>query len=403
MNKKIVYITSHFPFGKSETWAINEINSLLELGNEIIIIPRTGKGKIINKDAIKFIPNLIDLPFFNFTIFIFLIKAIFLNPFKFIKLLTEIIKQSNSVIDFIKGIIILPKSLFLANNLKNTKINHIHAFSTTTTSVMAFIISSILKVPWSYTIHSSSKLISKNKRSILFHSMSATTCRTISDMTANDLSRFIGPSLSKKVAMVHLGVSITDFINKKSIINDKFIIVTPGELKVHKGHVYALEAAKLLIDKGLINFNWFFYGSGPLLNELKKKVEELNLINHCYFPGIIDHDQLLKKYKDNKVDIVVSSSISLSDVFEGIPVSLMEAMSYEIPVIATDCGGTSELVDGKSGILVNQKDSEVIANAIFELTNKPEYRIKIGKNGRNKIKQNFDTLKNANDLIKLLK
>jgi glycosyltransferase involved in cell wall biosynthesis len=35
----------------------------------------------------------------------------------------------------------------------------------------------------------------------------------------------------------------------------------------------------------------------------------------------------------------------------------MEAMSYEIPVIATDCGGTKELVDGQSGILVNQKDS----------------------------------------------
>ena len=76
-------------------------------------------------------------------------------------------------------------------------------------------------------------------------------------------------------------------------------------------------------------------------------------------------------------------------------------MSYEIPVIATDCGGTMELVDGQSGILVNQNDSEVIANAIFELINKPEYRRKIGKNGRNKIKQDFDTLKNANDLIKL--
>ena len=60
MNKKIVFITSSFPFGKSEVWAINEINSFLELGNEITIIPRTGKGKIINKDAVKFTPNLID-------------------------------------------------------------------------------------------------------------------------------------------------------------------------------------------------------------------------------------------------------------------------------------------------------------------------------------------------------
>jgi hypothetical protein len=45
---------------------------------------------------------------------------------------------------------------------------------------------------------------------------------------------------------------------------------------------------------GITNFEWFFYGSGPLLNELQEKVKELNLINHCYFPGNIDHHQLLE-------------------------------------------------------------------------------------------------------------
>jgi glycosyltransferase involved in cell wall biosynthesis len=401
MNKKIVYVTSLFPFGKSEIWAANELNSQLELGNEIIIIPRTGKGKIMNKDAVKFNTTLIDLPFFNWSIFIFLIRTILLKPFQFLKLLIEIIKQSNSIIDFIKGIIILPKSLFLAKILKHSAIDHIHSFSTTSTAVMAFILSSNLKVPWSYTLHSSSIVNSNYKKSLLFHSRSASKCRTISDITRNDLSNFIGPSLSKKVAMVHLGVDLKGFKKEKTIINNPVIIATPAELKEHKGHVYAIEAAKKLIDMGVFNFKWFFYGSGPLLNELQKKVKELNLINHCYFPGNIDHYQLLNKYQNNEVDIVVSSSISILNVFEGIPVSLMEAMSFEIPVIATDCGGTKELVDGQSGILVNQNDSEVIAKAIFKLIDKPEYRKKISKNGRNKIKQDFDTLKNANELIKL--
>ena len=70
MNKKIVFITSAFPFGKSEVWAINEINSVLKTRNDVIIVPRTGKGKIINKDATKFASNLIDLPFLNLKIFI---------------------------------------------------------------------------------------------------------------------------------------------------------------------------------------------------------------------------------------------------------------------------------------------------------------------------------------------
>lgn len=401
MNKKIAYITSSFPFGRSEVWAANELNSLLKLGTEIVIIPRTGKGKIVNKDSIKFVSNLIDLPFWDWAIFLFFIRSILLNPFQFVKLLIGIAKQSNTIIDFIKGLIIFPKSLYTAKILKNKSVDHIHSFSTTTTAVMALILSSVLKVPWSYTLHSSSIITPNYRRSFLFHSRSAAMCRTISNIIANDLSNFIGPELSKKVAMVHLGVDLSGFKKGKVNCNDPVIIATPAELKEHKGHVYALEAAKKLVDMGVPNFKWFFYGSGPLLNSLQKIVEELNLINHCYFPGSVDHRHLLNKYENNKIDIVVSSSISVLDVFEGIPVSLMEAMSYEIPVIATNCGGTKELVDGESGILVKQNDSEALADAILEFIKEPEYRRKIGMSGRKKIMRDFDTLKNAKELIKL--
>ena len=398
MKKTIVFITSSFPFGKSEVWAINELNSLIELGNEIFIVPRTGKGKIINTDAIKFTSNLIDLPFFNWNIFFFLIRTIFFRPIFFLKILIDSIKQSNTIIDFIKGLIILPKSLFIGKSLKSKKIDHIHSLQTTSTAFMAHILSSILNTPWSYTLHTSEILNSNFKRSILFFSQSATICRTISQTTLNDLSNFIGPSLSNKIAKIHLGVDNKGFKNKKSIINDPFIIATPAELTNRKGHIYAIEASKKLIDFGVTNFKWIFYGSGPLLVDLKKKVKELKLIDYCYFPGNIDHKELLRKYENNEVDIVVISSIS-SHVPEGIPVSLMEAMSYEIPVIATDCGGTKELVDGRSGILINQEDPEALKDAIFELINNHEFRIKISKNGKNKIMQDFDTMKNASDLL----
>ena len=223
----------------------------------------------------------------------------------------------------------------------------------------------------------------------------------ISKIILNDLCDFLGAALSKKVGMVHLGVDINGFKNEKIGMNDPLIIVMPAELKKHKGHVYAIEAAKKLRDKGIHNFEWFFYGSGPLLNDLQRRVKDLNLVNHCFFPGNIDHQKLLDKYKNHEVDVVVSASISIPDIFEGIPVSLMEAMSFEIPVIATDSGGTKELVDNESGILVNQNESEALMNAIVLLRNNPEYRRKISKNGRTKIKAEFDTMRNARDLMSL--
>lgn len=402
MKKKIVYVTSFFPFGKSEVWANNEINSLQKQGNEIFIIPRTGNGKIINKDSFKFIPNLIDLPFLNRDIFIFFVKTILLNPSLFWNLLVKIIRQSNTIIDFIKGLVILPKSLFLTKILDHIKIDHIHSFQTTSSAVLAFIISTVLKVPWSYTLHTSEVLNSNYKNSILFYSRSASVCRTISQTTAIDLSNFIGPNLSDKIAMVHLGVNVEVFNKHTHIVNNPYIIVTPAELTTRKGHIYAIKAAKKLIDSGINNFKWFFYGSGPLLYNLKKKVKELDLTGYCHFPGNLDHQELLNKYENNEVDIVVISSIS-TNIPEGIPVSLMEAMSYEIPVIATDCGGTKELVDNKSGILINQEDPKAIMVAIVELINNPEYKREIGKNGRNKVKKDFDTMKNASELIKLFK
>ena len=165
MSKKIVFITSSFPYGKSEVWAINEINSLMALGNKITIIPRSGQGKIINQDATKFSSNLIDLPYLNFKIFTFCLMNIILKPLKFIKMLAGIIKQSNTIIDFAKALVVMPKAIFSAKLLHGKKIDHIHSLSTTSAAVMAYIISSNLGVPWSYTLHSSSVLNSKYKRS----------------------------------------------------------------------------------------------------------------------------------------------------------------------------------------------------------------------------------------------
>ncbi len=401
MNMKIVYVTSSFPFGESEVWAINEINSLLNHGTEILIVPRKGSGKIINKDALKFSKYLINVPLMNWRIFRFFIRRLFSNTRVIILIIIQIIKQSNSLFHLVKSLLVLPKSLFLAKILKQKDIDHVHSLSTTSTAVIAHIISVILKIPWSYTLHSSSILNSSYKRSFMFQSNSASLCRTISRITANDLSNFLGPQLSEKVAMVHLGVKTTDIISDSSTKNGPFIIATPAALKEYKGHVYALGAAKKIIDSGYSNFKWYFYGSGPLKKELMNNVKNLNLSENCFFLGNIDHQLLLDKYKNHEIDIVINSSVNIPNIFEGIPVSLMEAMSYSIPVIATDCGSTRELIDGKSGILVNQKDSNALADAVLGVMTNLDYRQSIGKNGRFKILQEFDTNQNARDLIKL--
>ena len=195
--------------------------------------------------------------FLILSICIFLIRIIFLDQYFFFKILIDAIKQSNTIVDLIKGLVILPKSLFLVKSLKHKK-NSSYPFTADYfnriygTSTFLYI-----RYPWSYTLHTSEILNSNYKRSILFYSQSATVCRTISQTTFNDLSNFIGSSLSEKVVMVHLGVDVKGF-KKKTSINDPFVIATPAELTTRKGHVYAIEAAQILVDLGITNFKWFW-------------------------------------------------------------------------------------------------------------------------------------------------
>jgi colanic acid/amylovoran biosynthesis glycosyltransferase len=67
--------------------------------------------------------------------------------------------------------------------------------------------------------------------------------------------------------------------------------------------------------------------------------------------GHVDHSQLLECYRENRVDLFVSLSTS-----EGLPVSMMEAISFGIPVLATDAGGVPEIVNAHTGRLVSVHD-----------------------------------------------
>ncbi|NQV77547.1 MAG: glycosyltransferase, partial [Lutibacter sp.] len=96
------------------------------------------------------------------------------------------------------------------------------------------------------------------------------------------------------------------------------------------------------------------------------------------------------------------SSISSDGKPEGIPVSLMEAMVYSIPVIATNSGGTLELIGDGCGIMVEQKNSFKLAKELKKLMEQPELCITQGLKGRDKILLDFDITKTSNQLFTLI-
>ena len=159
--------------------------------------------------------------------------------------------------------------------------------------------------------------------------------------------------------------------------------------------IYSLEM--LNTDKQI---EWLQFGNGILKDELKdlagKRLGTLNRINY-HFMGQYPNSELLDYYSTHNINLFVSTSST-----EGIPVSIMEAQSFGIPVIATDTGGVKELVVEGTGTLlpVNFKPVD-LAKYIQYYAELPEVEMNKKKmNAFNNWKLNFNAALNYKDFVK---
>lgn len=147
---------------------------------------------------------------------------------------------------------------------------------------------------------------------------------------------------------------------------------------------------------------WVHLGGGPTLEIIKKQCTDLldkkpNI--KVEFLGQIDNLDVINFFRNNKVDLFINVSDS-----EGLPVSIMEASSFGVPVIATDVGGTKEIVDDDDGFLIsNGDDFEGIARTIDDYFLSPITDVRKRRaNARMKWESNFDIVKNAKEFYSKL-
>jgi glycosyltransferase involved in cell wall biosynthesis len=139
-------------------------------------------------------------------------------------------------------------------------------------------------------------------------------------------------------------------------LNDRFSIISCSWISEVKRVDRMISVLSKLPDR---NVEWTHFGGGDLLGETERLAHEfLDNKVEWRLTGTLSHDEIMATYSQNDFHLFLNLSSS-----EGIPVSIMEACSYGIPVIATDVGGTSEIVtDGYNGFLVDKDftDEDVI-------------------------------------------
>ncbi len=213
-------------------------------------------------------------------------------------------------------------------------------------------------------------------------------CTGVSEFSKESLAKFEKIPRSK-IDIIYNGVDLDRFpakydknqIRKTLGFNENDTLVgIIARLDPIKDHKTLIDAVSILKGDS-VNMKLIIVGDGPEKNDITSKIDTLGLNDDIMFLGT----------RDDIPNILMALDLFvLPSIMEAMSVTLLEAMSASLPVIATNVGGNRELIaDGVSGKLVPVGNPEILANTIKSLLSDREFAGKIGKEARKSVEKNF--------------
>lgn len=157
----------------------------------------------------------------------------------------------------------------------------------------------------------------------------------------------------EKYTLARLGVKNFNIVNTPSV-SGLFHVLSVSQTSKRKRIPLILSSLKQFAnDRKDIQITWTHFGDGPLDKFLLSESQNNDIVNfRIEVMGRVPNLEIIDYYKKESVDLFVNLSES-----EGVPVSVMEAHSFGVPVVATNVGGTSEIMDKANGVLLSSDPS----------------------------------------------
>ncbi|MCC5940943.1 MAG: glycosyltransferase [Balneolaceae bacterium] len=192
---------------------------------------------------------------------------------------------------------------------------------------------------------------------------------------------------SEKISVIYFGLDLDELRFKNKSFPDLRILMA-GRLVEKKGFEYALQAISILKSRGF-ELPVTIFGDGPLLIVLKDIAAESGIENQIQFKGFQPVSEIIKAHDSHSIFLAPSVTASDGDM-EGLPNTILEAMAKGTPVVSTKHAAIPEaVVHQKSGFLVEERDSEAIADCIEEIIQNKLSLIDIAENARQVIEKTF--------------
>ena len=393
MKNKLVLLTKHYPFGKTETYLNNEIPFLLSAFDVIIIVPIEEfdyddlNHLCYNNPRI----NVIKINQFNSRLNLW--RRLKIQLYALLDILREIVKGRESIehLKHFRMCYVYSKLTYqqaYSLNIKLSGEGDIDQYSLYSYWLHKSVLVLRGLQKWSKKkLHvvsraHSSDLYHRNWSEIMrisdggfmpFEQTKLKTCDeifTISEHGLQHLNQYF-PTYNRKFKLSRLGVLPPPHL---SPVHDwqKFRIVTCSAIQPHKRIYRIPEILALLTD---IKIEWVHFGSGSTNDVLilNQEIEKYGLEKNVIFKDHVAHEEIIRFYSNEQVNLILNLSYA-----EGIPVSLMEAISAGIPAIATNAVGNPEIIDARCGFLIPVEFTATeVAEKIRNLYHDKELQVKL--------------------------
>ncbi len=195
----------------------------------------------------------------------------------------------------------------------------------------------------------------------------------------------------EKLRINRTGIPLNEFpfVDREPRADGKWRVVQACRLIPKKGVATSLRAFAIF-KKDNPGAEFFIAGKGPLQHELEMLAGGLGILRDVHFVGFLSQPKLQQLYASSHL-FLHPSEISPNQDQEGVPNSVLEAMSTGLPVVATRHGGIPEAVDhGRTGFLVQEEDHVGLANAMQLITSSPMLLKQMGQRAHATVVERFE-------------
>jgi len=197
---------------------------------------------------------------------------------------------------------------------------------------------------------------------------------------------------AERIQVHHMGVDTSRFpLRTCGVRGDEPVqMISVCRLVEKKGIEFGMRAVAEAVQGCSIPFEWDIVGDGPLRGRLERLSAELGLSGRVRFHGAMTREHIQARL--NAAQLFFAPSITSKDGDqEGIPVAIMEAAARGMPVLSTRHSGITELVhDGKNGYLADELNVSEMAQKLTTLLHEPQRWSDMGRAGRSVVERDFD-------------